>query len=382
MTVHAARAWERRVVRAAHPIAFPLLDVVPGPVRRIPRLGVLVKDAGLLRQVLLDTDGFTKNGPGAPSDLWTPVLGPSVLLNMEGADHAALRRRLQPLFAPGFVDALVAETLGQGSRDLADRLARGERVDLVAHARRSASAVIARLVGLDSSVVDDGLFRRIARVTGFVTLARPRLTQLQVGEARGILAELDAHAAEAYRGDQSTVPGRMRALGLDEREALGAVGAFVLTGTETLVSFLPRLAAILADAGWLRRLAADPALVDPAVAEALRVTTPSPMMLRSATRPGRIGDVAVREGDRILLGTIFANRALGDFDPAANPAAQLKQLWFGAGAHYCLGAPLAMAQIRLLLGALLPHPALRVVERRPARGVLIPGYERLEVIAA
>lgn len=377
MTTAVARRNEERVLRAAHPIAFPLLSALSAPVRRVPGLGVLVKDAALLRATLLDTDGFTKNGPGAPSDLWTPVLGPSVLLNMEGEEHGALRRKLGPLFAPAFVDALVGASLGEATRSLADALARGERVDLVAHSRRSASAVIARLVGLDEKVVDDELFARVSRVTGFVTLARPRLTARQLRIARGILAELGAHARRAYAGDESTVPGRMRALGLDEREALGAVGAFVLTGTETIVSYVPRLAAILVDSGWLPRLAADPSLVDAAVAEGLRVTTPSPMMLRSVVAPRTIGDIAVRPGERILLGTYWANRALGDFDPEGNPAAQLKQLWFGAGAHYCLGAPLAMAQIRLTLGALLENPSLRIAARRPSRDVLIPSYASL-----
>ena len=379
MTVVTARKWEERVLRAAHPVAFPLLSAVRGPVRRIPGLGVLVKDAALLRATLMDTEGFTKNGPGAPSDLWTPVLGPSVLLNMEGVEHGLLRRKLGPLFAPAFVDALVSDSLGASTRELAAALARGERVDLVAHSRRSASAVIARLVGLDASVVDDELFTRVSRVTGFVTLARPRLTPSQLAVARGILAELGEHARRAYAGDESTVPGRMRALGLDEREALGAVAAFVLTGTETIVSYVPRLAAILIDSGWLPRLAADPDLVDAAVAEGLRVTTPSPMMLRSVVHPRSLGGVKVKPGERILLGTYWANRALGDFDPATNPAAQLKQLWFGAGAHYCLGAPLAMAQIRLTLGALLETPTLRVASRRPSRGVLIPSYASLEL---
>jgi cytochrome P450 len=379
MSIELAKRWEERVLRAAHPIAFPLLSAVRGPVRRIPGLGVIVKDAALLRATLMDTDGFTKNGPGAPSDLWTPVLGPSVLLNMEGADHAALRRKLGPLFAPAFVETLVGDSLGAATRDLAAALTRGDRVDLVAHSRRSASAVIARLVGLDADVIDDDLFARVSRVTGFVTLARPRLTPRQLGVARGILAELGEHAKHAYAGDESTVPGRMRALGLDEREALGAVAAFVLTGTETIVSYVPRLAAILIDTGWLPRLAADPTLVDAAIAEGLRVTTPSPMMLRSVVSPRNLGGVAVRPGERILLGTYWANRALGDFDPVTNPAAQLKQLWFGAGAHYCLGAPLAMAQIRLTLDALLETPTLRIAARRPSRGVLIPSYASLEL---
>jgi len=375
-----ARRWEERVLRAAHPVAYRALRALPGPVRRVPGLGVVVKDAALLRATLMDTAGFSKNGPGAPSELWTPVLGPSVLLNMEGADHAALRRKLGPLFAPAFVEGMVAASLGPATAELGAALeatARGGTVDLVAHARRSASAVISRLVGLETDVVDDDLFARVSAITGFVSLARPRLTRSQLRAARGILAELGEHAVRAYHGDESTVPGRMRALGLEEREAMGAVGAFVLTGTETLVSFVPRLAAILIDSGWLPRLAADRALVDAAIAEALRVTTPSPVMLRSTVRPGAIGPVAVRPGDRIVLATFAANRALGEFDPESNPAAQLKQLWFGAGVHYCLGAPLAMAQIRITLDALLARPAVEVAERRAARGVLIPSYASL-----
>jgi cytochrome P450 len=381
MTAERATRADRAVVRAAHPVAFPLVSAIPGAVRRVPGLGVVVKDAGLLRAVLMDSEHFTKNGPGAPSDLWTPVLGPRVLLNMEGTEHHALRRQLAPLFSPAFVDGFVAESLGAATDALAAALASGDPVDLVAHARRGASRVISRLVGLDESAFDDRMFARVSSVTGYVTLARPRLGPRQLAAARGILGELGAHASRAYAGDDSTVPGRMRALGLSEPEALGAVGAFVLTGTETIVSYLPRLVALLVDSGWHARLAADPSGTDAAIAEALRVTTPSPVMLRAVTAPTRIGPVAVRPGDRIILGTYWADTALGDFDPDANPAASLKQLWFGAGAHYCLGAPLALAQIRLALDALLAHPGLHITRRRPARGVLIPSYAELEVAA-
>ncbi|HWR84421.1 MAG TPA: cytochrome P450, partial [Rhodoglobus sp.] len=111
MTLQDARRWEERVMRAAHPIAYPALNAMRAPVRRVPRLGVLVRDAALLRATLMNTASFSKTGPGAPSDLWTPVLGPAVLLNMEGAQHLALRRKLGPLFAPSYVEPLVASTL-------------------------------------------------------------------------------------------------------------------------------------------------------------------------------------------------------------------------------------------------------------------------------
>src|SRR5690606_39985758 len=74
MTAERATRADRAVVRAAHPVAFPLVSAIPGGVRRVPGVVVVVKDAGLLRAVLMDSEHFTKNGPGAPSDLWTPVL--------------------------------------------------------------------------------------------------------------------------------------------------------------------------------------------------------------------------------------------------------------------------------------------------------------------
>lgn len=378
-----AARWEERVLTAAHPVVYRALKLARRPVQRVPGLGVLVRDATLLRETLLNTASFSKTGPGAPSDIWTPVLGPAVLLNMEGEAHGLLRRRLAPLFAPRYVDQLVAEGIGPSSAALTAALFAGERVDLVDHARRSASAMITALVGLPADATNPELFARVSAITGYVRLARPRLSPRQVTAARAVVAELTEHARRAYRdGDESTVPGRMRSLGLSEEEAMGAVAAFVLTGTETIVSYLPRLIALLADTGWLERLAVDRALSENAIAEGLRVTTPSPVMLRSVTAADAIGPVAVRPGDRVILATYAANRAFGPFDPEANPAASLKQLWFGAGVHFCLGAPLAMAQTRQLLGAVLDAAVggnVRIVERRASRRVLIPSYERLVI---
>lgn len=366
---------DERLMRAVHPIGYPLLEAVPGPVRRVPGIGVVVKDAAIARQVLLDGEAFSKRGRGASSDLWTPVLGESVLVNMHGDDHRALRRRLAPIFAPAFVDPLVQTALGDGAAELERRLLAGERVDLAAHVRQAAGAAIALLVGLDRGAIDDRLFREVTAITGMVRLTRPRFTPPQVRRARAALAELAEHSAAAYRGDESTVPGRLRGLGLDEREALGAVGAFVLTGTETIVSALPRLVALLVDSGTLSELVDDDA-AERAIAEGLRWTTPTPVMLRATLAPRELGPLRVAPGDRIVIATYAANRAAGGFDPTGQAATGLKQLWFGAGEHFCIGAPLAMAQLRLALTSLRRVEAagrrIRIVERRAARGQLLP----------
>lgn len=366
---------DERLMRAVHPIGYPLLEAVPGPVRRVPGIGVVVKDAALARQVLLDGEAFSKRGRGASSDLWTPVLGESVLVNMHGDDHRALRRRLAPIFAPAFVDPLVDAALGDRAAELERRLLAGERVDLAAHVREAAGAAIALLVGLDRGAIDDRLFREVTAITGMVRLTRPRFSPPQVQRARAALAELAEHSAAAYRGDESTVPGRLRGLGLDEREALGAVGAFVLTGTETIVSALPRLVALLVDSGTLPELV-DDERSERAIAEGLRWTTPTPVMLRATLTPRELGPLRVEPGDRIVIATYAANRAAGGFDPAGPAATGLKQLWFGAGEHFCIGAPLAMAQLRLSLGALRRVEAaghrIRIARRRAARRQLLP----------
>lgn len=394
VTTDVATAWEERVQRAAHPVVYPFLRRVAtrGPVVRVPGIGVVVSDAAVAREVLLDTGRFTKTGPGSPADLWTPVLGPAVLLNMEGADHGRLRGRLAGLFTPRAVADLAGPVLATAATELTDRLTAGEAVDVTELAGRVAGSVICRTTGLPATdAAVRAAFRDAQEIVGMVRLHRRSLTPRQVRRARAVLGRLGEHAATAYReGDEGTVPGRMRALGLSEREALGAVGAFVLTGTETLVSFVPRLAALLADTGWDRRLAAssDPSLPGRVVNEALRVTAPSPAMLRSVAAPARVGGpgdggVDVRRGDRVVVATLLCCRGAGPFDPSTPQPAAVRQLWFGAGPHFCLGMPLATAQVGAVLDALVDavraRGPLRVVDRAVARGVLIPAYASLRV---
>jgi cytochrome P450 len=171
---------------------------------------------------------------------------------------------------------------------------------------------------------------------------------------------------------------------MDEREAMGAVGAFVLTGTETIQSFVPRLVAIAHDTGWTGRLlAADAQLRRRAVEEGLRVTVPTPAMLRSVRADTSVGGVPVTAGDRVVIATVNCCRAGGGFDPDRPIDPAVRHLWFGAGPHFCLGMPLAMAQVDAVVDALAAAATdgrVPVVgRRRAARGVLVPAYRSLEV---
>jgi cytochrome P450 len=378
------RDWERRLYMAAHPFAYPLLRGLArrGPVVRVPGVGVVVNEAALARSVLMDGETFRKDGPGSPGDLWTPILGPSVLLNMEGEGHRALRRRLTELFTPSYTEALCDRVLAEPLARLADRLARGAVVDLVDTMRVMAGAVIGEVIGLEAG--DEAAYRHLfeqgEEIVSMVSLRTRRLSDRQIERARAVLDPLGDIAAKAYAsGDENTVMGRMRALGLSEAEARGAAGAFFLTGTETVATLVPRLIALLHDAGAVERVAARPRLLVRAIDEAMRVTTPTPVMLRSVHRPVEVGGVAVRPGDRVLIATHNCCRAYGPFDLDRTDAGELRRLWFGAGPHFCIGYPLAMAEIRAVTRTVLAAAPLRITRREAARGVLIPTYRRLVI---
>ena len=384
-------AWERRLHTGAHPVLYPLIRGLGNvrPVVRLPGLGVLVSEASLVRDVLMDA-GYSKSGARASGALWTPVVGPRVLLNMHGDEHLQLRRRLNGLFTPRAVEAIVAPAGERLRERLAAGLENGGTVEFVGLVKELSGGVISRLLGVRDDapgrLPDTELFNLGTSITSLVRLGRPRLTPPQVAKARAAVEILAGPVRSAYRSDDpSTFPGRLRELGLSEDEAVGIVSAFVIAGTETLVSYVPRLTAMLFDDGRLPGLAADRSGLPAAVNEGLRYTAPSPMMLREATAAGRLGGVRVRPGDRILLSTVHAVKSLGGFDPETPIPPAARQLWFGAGAHFCIGMPLAMAEINCALAALLDEYQRNpwsIRTRAVSRNVLIPHYKSLELTRA
>ena len=91
-----------------------------------------------------------------------------------------------------------------------------------------------------------------------------------------------------------------------------------------------------------------------------------------------------RRGERVLVAIRNATRQrkhfndpdLFDLDRAIPP--NLRRLPFGAGAHACIGASLALAEARHVLGAIAALDGrLFILERSRNRGKIYPGYTRL-----
>ena len=108
--------------------------------------------------------------------------------------------------------------------------------------------------------------------------------------------------------------------------------------------------------GQWRRMREDRALVEFAIEETLRYESPVQLLTRTVTRDIEIDGQKIQRGERVAVSYGAANR-----DPAAFPDPdtfslerdQSRHLGFGAGVHYCLGAPLARMEAGIMLNAML-----------------------------
>lgn len=106
---------------------------------------------------------------------------------------------------------------------------------------------------------------------------------------------------------------------------------------------------------WLR-LQQDGGLMNSALDELLRWTSPTPYNRRTATRDVVIGDRLIRRGEKVTLWWASANRDDTYYEqPFAFDIGRQKNLHmaFGSGGHSCLGSQLARLEMRVILLHLL-----------------------------
>lgn len=135
----------------------------------------------------------------------------------------------------------------------------------------------------------------------------------------------------------------------------------------------------------LQKLRNNPYELAPtAVDEFIRFDAPLHLFERTATADVEIGGVLIKEGQKIasLLGsanrdeTVFEKPTEMDITRNPNP-----QIGFGAGIHFCIGAPLARMEMTTSLPALIEkYPTMKLASepiRRP--GFVLRGYESINV---
>ncbi len=277
-----------------------------GGVLRVPRLGVVVTDAVLIREVLKDYRSTSLLGEGGVGHLWTQVLGDWVVDSFDGPGHVDLRRRSRDLFteanAAGIVGPVFAGPVGRAVRLLED----GGVLDVAALARELVGRMVVALLGLRlPGLADDDtdprpyleVYAAGERLASLAvgTQASTHLSSETVARARTLVDELTRDVPQAFRESGSdTLLGRCREMGLSERESTGLATLLLVAGTETAASAMGRTVALLADTGQVADVVADPSLVPDAVREGLRVSTPAPVIGRNVVRDTTIGRLPVR----------------------------------------------------------------------------------------
>ena len=157
------------------------------------------------------------------------------------------------------------------------------------------------------------------------------------------------------------VTGSMRGFGgrtLHEQELQGMLVTLLMGGTETTLNMVDSgVWLLLEHPEVLEELRADHSLIPNFVEEALRIESPVQQLSRRAVVDTEIGGVAVPEGARISVFYAAANRDPEHWDdPEAfdiHREEAKRHVGFGAGVHYCIGAPLARMEGRIAFERLL-----------------------------
>jgi cytochrome P450 len=322
-----------------------------------------------LDAVFRDATGFSCES-GMTLDSALGVRDPAAGRMIEISDppaHTRLRRLLSgglnksvAKTVNGVLQQLVTDWVGQAVRD-------GECDFVEAVAARLPAAATGLLLGLPEREWDRLADRASRAITGSLTMDDPRAGDLTARRASTTTAngQLLMHLAGLLDHAELAPEGLIRRLldaefdgdRLTRDEVLLNCLNLAVAGNETTKNATAGgLVAFAEHPDQWQLLRRNPELVDSAVEEILRWVTPTQHFTRTVLEPRVVGGTELRPGDLLCLWITSANRDEEVFedpfsfriDRSPNP-----HFSFTAGKHFCLGAPLARLEIRLVLEALL-----------------------------
>lgn len=362
--------------------------------RVLPRLGdgsLMVTRFADCSTVLRSPDvGHSDDVGGARVPDWRDhpslVLFGTSLLGLDPPVHTRLRRIVSGAFTPRRVAALRPAVAGI-VHELLERLA-GQPDFVSGFAFPLPIAVIGELLGVPRA--DQPPFQQLARDwTHVLDVTTPRVL------ARGDQAAIEMRSYLGGLADERRARPRddlMSALvaatpdGLDRDEVVTMAALLFAAGFETATHLLGNgLVALLRHPDQLERWRSAPdEHAETAVDEILRFDSPVQIARRKALRPLVIGDSEVAAGEKLTVCLGAGNRdpaRFSDPDRFELTRAEGGSLAFGAGIHYCLGAPLARLEGQVAFPALFRRFARLALAGPGMRRVSLTlrGYQRLPV---
>jgi hypothetical protein len=294
------------------------------------------------------------------------------LLSLDPPAHTRLRALVQKAFTASAALAL-RERIEALTDDLIDGLRGRSSFDLMASfAQPLPVRVICDLLGLP--VGDYATTKQWSDL--LVWVLEPSAPWAMKREADRACTEMLAYlrgqvaaARAAPRDDllHELIEAQEKHERLSEDELLANLVLLFIAGHETTTNLIGNgMLALLRNPGQLALLRADPSLIDTAIDELLRYDGPVTLLPRVTAQPIEIGGKTVKPGEllHLVMGAAHRDPAVfkdpGRLDVTRSPNPHLA---FGAGLHYCVGAPLARIEAAVALRALLrAFPSLQVAE--------------------
>ena len=335
--------------------------------------------------------------PKEPESQWNEFnwLHSDSLLDSEPPKHTRLRSLVGKAFSRSRIEGLrpEVERIANLLLDEAEnKLAKSGKFDLIAdYAEPLPVKVIAALLGFPDE--DEHLLRPWSQSIVKMYEVNPSLeAQAEAQQAahefaeyvRDLMTKRKAQPGEDLISELATVEEAGEKL--NAQELIATCVLLLNAGHEASVNgFGNGMVATFERPEQLELLRDNPrAVADTAIEEFLRFDAPLHLFERTATADTEIGGVMVKTGQKIasLLGS--ANRDETVFDRADEldlTREQNPHIGFGAGIHFCLGAPLSRIEMSASLPLLFERfPDLSLAEepkRRPT--FVLRGYESVFV---
>lgn len=321
----------------------------------------------------------------APTDYLEPfnLLHRHQMMENEPPDHTRLRRLVGGAFARGHIERLRPRVRQLAASLLAEVDRAG--FDVIGdYAEPLPVLVIAELLGVPRSLTPQLREWSQAIVKMYEVAPPPSVVDAAVVAAKEFSSAIRALARERTVRPAADLLSDLVATELTEHEVVASAVLLLNAGHEASVNVFGNGLVGMLRAGV--RPGTDPGAVALCVEEMLRYDSALQLFERTATATVEVAGITLPQGQKIaaLLGA--ANRdpvvfaAPDQFQPAREPNPHLA---FGAGIHFCLGAPLArMELVESLTHLLREMPGLRLAAEPVSRGTFVlRGYRSVTVTA-
>lgn len=316
------------------------------------------------------------------------------LVHMDGTEHGAYRAITNEWFKPAALRRRVEANLDALARRFVDRMAEmGGRCDFVRDiALFYPLHVIMTILGVPEAdeplmlQLTQQLFGNEDREFGGDNRERAKFKALMTFAQYFAAMTADRRARPTDDIASTIANGRIDGEALGDLETASYYVIIATAGHDTTSSALSGgFEALVRNPDQLAALKADPTLLDNAVEEMLRWTTPVRHFMRQATEDAVLRGERIAAGDWLLLSYLSGNFDEEVFDDPRRfnirrPNADA-HVAFGTGVHFCLGAHLARMEIRAFLSELLPRleSAALVGEPEHVAATFVGGLKRLPV---